>query len=119
MSQRQLLDDLAIPSPPWCPLRLISPAQPALLRLDLSRHGQGLLRGYDGKGTVVLRDIDALSQLRAVPAEDWLLESWVDYELELALVRRLGRIRLFPWCRPISISRFVTGFWHRHRWILP
>ena len=30
LSQLQLLDDLAIPSPPWCPLRLISPAQPAL-----------------------------------------------------------------------------------------
>ena len=56
--------------------------------------------GYDGKGTVVLRDIDGLAQLlRAVPADDWLLESWVDYELELALVvsrDQRGRIRHFP-----------------------
>lgn len=30
LSQRQLLADLLIPSPPWCPLSLVSPAQPAL-----------------------------------------------------------------------------------------
>ena len=101
LSQRQLLDDLAIPSPPWCPLSLISPAQPALPQgwtfPVMAKASRG---GYDGKGTVVLRDIDGLAQLlRAVPADDWLLESWVDYELELALVvsrDQLGRIRHFP-----------------------
>mgnify|MGYP003311583558 FL=1 len=101
LSQRQLLDDVAIPSPPWCPMSLISPAQPALPQgwtfPVMAKASRG---GYDGKGTVVLRDIDALSQLlRAVPAEDWLLESWVDYELELALVvsrDQRGRIRHFP-----------------------
>ena len=101
LSQRQLLDDLAIPSPPWCPLSLISPAQPALPQgwtfPVMAKASRG---GYDGKGTVVLRNIDALAQLlRAVPADDWLLESWVDYELELALVvsrDQRGRIRHFP-----------------------
>ena len=101
LSQRQLLDDLAIPSPPWCPLSLISPAQPALPQgwtfPVMAKASRG---GYDGKGTLVLRDIDALAQLlRAVPADDWLLESWVDYELELALVvsrDQRGRIRHLP-----------------------
>ena len=101
LSQRQLLDDLAIPSPPWCPLSLISPAQPALPQgwtfPVMAKASRG---GYDGKGTVVLRDIDGLAQLlRAVPADNWLLESWVDYELELALVvsrDQRGRIRHFP-----------------------
>ena len=101
LSQRQLLDDLAIPSPPWCPLSLISPAQPALPQgwtfPVMAKASRG---GYDGKGTLVIRDIDALAQLlRAVPAEDWLLESWVDYELELALVvsrDQRGRIRHLP-----------------------
>ena len=101
LSQRQLLDDLAIPSSPWCPLSLISPAQPALPQgwtfPVMAKASRG---GYDGKGTVVLRDIDALAQLlRAVTADDWLLESWVDYELELALVvsrDQKGRIRHFP-----------------------
>ena len=101
LSQRQLLDDLAIPSSPWCPLSLISPAQPALPQgwtfPVMAKASRG---GYDGKGTVVLRDIDSLAQLlRAVTADDWLLESWVDYELELALVvsrDQKGRIRHFP-----------------------
>lgn len=101
LSQRQLLDDLAIPSPPWCPLSLISPAQPALPQgwtfPVMAKASRG---GYDGKGTVVLSDIDGLAQLlRAVPADDWLLESWVDYEMELALVvsrDQRGRIRHFP-----------------------
>ena len=101
LSQRQLLDDLAIPSPPWCPLSLISPAQPALPQgwtfPVMAKASRG---GYDGKGTVVLRNIDDLAQLlRAVPADDWLLESWVEYELELALVvsrDKRGRIRNFP-----------------------
>ena len=101
LSQRQLLDDLAIPSPPWCPLSLISPAQPALPQgwtfPVMAKASRG---GYDGKGTLVIRDIDALAQLlRAVPSEDWLLESWVDYELELALVvsrDQRGRIRHLP-----------------------
>lgn len=101
LSQHQLLDDLAIPSPPWCPLGLISPAQPALPQgwtfPVMAKASRG---GYDGKGTVVLRDIDGLAQLlRAVPADDWLLESWVDYELELALVvsrDQRSRIRHFP-----------------------
>ena len=101
LSQRQLLDDLAIPSSPWCPLSLISPAQPALPQgwtfPVMAKASRG---GYDGKGTVVLRDIDALAQLlRAVTADDWLLESWVDYELELALIvsrDQKGRIRHFP-----------------------
>ncbi len=101
LSQRQLLDDLAIPSSPWCPLSLIPPAQPALPQgwtfPVMAKASRG---GYDGKGTVVLRDIDALAQLlRAVTADDWLLESWVDYELELALIvsrDQKGRIRHFP-----------------------
>ena len=101
LSQRQLLDDLAIPSPPWCPLSLISPAQPALPQgwtfPVMAKASRG---GYDGKGTVVLPDVDALAQLlRSVTADDWLLESWVDYELELALVvsrDQRGRIRHLP-----------------------
>ena len=101
LSQRRLLDDLAIPSPPWCPLSLISPAQPALPQgwtfPVMAKASRG---GYDGKGTVVLPDVDALAQLlRSVTADDWLLESWVDYELELALVvsrDQRGRIRHLP-----------------------
>ena len=55
LSQRQLLSDLSIATPPWCPLSQISPAQPALPQgwsfpvMAKVAHG-----GYDGKGTVVV-----------------------------------------------------------------
>ena len=43
--------------------------------------------GYDGKGTQVLNSIEDLAQLlRRVEVDDWLLESWVNYDRELALV---------------------------------
>ena len=101
LSQRQLLADLSIPSPPWCPLSVISPSQPALPQgwtfPIMAKASRG---GYDGKGTLVLRHIEDLAQLiRSVEPEDWLLESWVDYERELALVvsrDSQGRIHRFP-----------------------
>ena len=101
LSQRQLLSDLSIPSPPWCPLTVISPSQPAPPQgwtfPIMAKASRG---GYDGKGTLILRHVDDLAQLiRTVEPEDWLLESWVDYERELALVvsrDSQGRIHRFP-----------------------
>ena len=101
LSQRQLLADLSIPSPSWCPLSLVSPAQPALPQgWSFPVMAKAARGGYDGKGTLVLKDIDALAQLmRSVRAEDWMLEAWVDYERELALVvsrDASGSVRAFP-----------------------
>ena len=56
--------------------------------------------GYDGRGTRVIRSTEVLAELlRAVDVEDWLLEAWVDYERELALVvsrDAQGRVRALP-----------------------
>ena len=100
LSQRQLLDDLSIASPPWCPLSRVSPAQPALPQgwtfPVMAKAARG---GYDGKGTRVIQTIEALAQLiRTVDVSDWLLESWVSYERELALIcsrDRQGRVRSY------------------------
>ena len=101
LSQRQLLADLSISTPPWCPLSRISPSQPALPQgWSFPVMAKAARGGYDGKGTVVLDTVDALSQLiRSVESDDWLLEAWVDYERELALVVSRdvhGRVRSFP-----------------------
>ena len=101
LSQRQLLDELSISSPPWSPLSRISPAQPALppgwTFPVMAKAARG---GYDGKGTRVLTSIEELAQLiRSVEVSDWLLEAWVPFERELALVcsrDRQGRVRSFP-----------------------
>ena len=101
LSQRRLLDDLEIPSPAWIALDEINTQLPTLPTdwtfpvMAKAAHG-----GYDGKGTRVIRDLNALQELlESVSAEDWLLETWVTYERELALVvsrDREGRIRSLP-----------------------
>lgn len=101
LEQRKLLDDLAIPGPAWVPLQLIDPGAPALPKgwvfPVMAKAARG---GYDGKGTRILQSIEALAQLlRTVDASAWLLESWVSYERELALVvsrDAQGRVRSLP-----------------------
>ena len=101
LSQRRMLDDLAIPSPAWIALDEInidSPSLPAGWTFPVmakAAHG-----GYDGKGTCVIGSIKALRDLlSSVSIQEWLLETWVSYERELALVvsrDRQGRIRSLP-----------------------
>ncbi|MAR08312.1 MAG: 5-(carboxyamino)imidazole ribonucleotide synthase [Cyanobium sp. NAT70] len=101
LSQRQLLADLSIPTPPWVPLSRVAPSQPALPSgwtfPVMAKAAKG---GYDGKGTLVLESVEELAQLiRRVRPEEWLLEAWVDYEQELALVvsrDSQGRVQSFP-----------------------
>ena len=101
LSQRRMLDDLAIPSPAWIGLDEVNTDSPALPAgwtfpvMAKAAHG-----GYDGKGTCVIRDLKSLRKLlSSVSVEDWLLETWVTYERELALVvsrDQQGRIRSLP-----------------------
>ena len=101
LSQRRMLDDLAIPSPAWIALDEINTESPALPSgwtfpvMAKAAHG-----GYDGKGTCVVDDLKSLQGLlSSVSVEDWLLEAWVTYERELALVvsrDQQGRIRSLP-----------------------
>lgn len=101
LSQRRLLDDLALPSPDWVGLDEIDRKTLALpddWRFPvMAKAGHG---GYDGKGTRVIKDRLALSELiNSVVAKDWLLEAWVPYDRELALVvsrDQQGRIRSLP-----------------------
>ena len=101
LSQRQMLNDLAIPSPAWIALEEINTETPSLPAgwtfpvMAKAAHG-----GYDGKGTCVVTDLKSLQKLLdSVSVEEWLLETWVTYERELALVvsrDQHGRIRSLP-----------------------
>lgn len=101
LHQRQLLDELAIPSPAWVELKAIDPGTPALPKgWTFPVMAKAATGGYDGKGTQVIRSVDCLAELlRSVDAENWLLEAWVDYEKEFALVvsrDQSGRVRALP-----------------------
>jgi 5-(carboxyamino)imidazole ribonucleotide synthase len=56
--------------------------------------------GYDGRGTACIHDDEELAALlERVPPEQWLLEEFVTFEQELALVAcrdRDGNVRTFP-----------------------
>jgi 5-(carboxyamino)imidazole ribonucleotide synthase len=59
--------------------------------------------GYDGKGTVVINDSSALEALVAkVDPVEWILEEFVDFDLELSLVAcrdQQGQLAWFPLAR--------------------
>ncbi len=101
LSQRKLLDGLSIPGPEWLELSRFKindlKLPPGWHFPLMAKSGRG---GYDGKGTRILKDFKELRELlESVDPNFWLLEKWVDYEKEFALVisRDLnGHINSFP-----------------------
>ncbi len=112
--QRQLLGDLHLPAPRWCPLADVLQPEPPLPPIGpgdalplagpppplpvpatprlpdgfafplMAKASRG---GYDGRGTVPVADQAALEQLLAcVDPDAWILEELVPFQRELALV---------------------------------
>ncbi|MEB3333066.1 MAG: 5-(carboxyamino)imidazole ribonucleotide synthase [Synechococcaceae cyanobacterium] len=126
--QRELLDRLHLPAPRWCPLEAVlipPPTQPTELNASslaapeppdplpppppVPRLPEGFrfpvmakatTGGYDGRGIRPLADQAELeAHLDAVPAEEWILEELVAFEMELALVAcrdRDGSVVCYP-----------------------
>jgi len=99
--QRQLLDKLRIPGPDWvrlCSDELRHSKLPSGWDFPLmAKSGRD---GYDGKGTRVIRSFSDLSKLiENVDPKNWLVERWISYEKELAIVAsrdRQGKVRTLP-----------------------
>lgn len=119
--QRQLLQRLGIPSPPWMLLADLPCLQPCPPSADgppafppagaavppelpggwsyplMAKAATG---GYDGKGTRLLAGSDDLQRLLAqVDPQMWLLEAFVPFELELSQLvcrDRSGRVVCYP-----------------------
>ena len=101
ISQKKLIDSLNIPCPNWITLEDYK----NLSAEELERWSFPLMAkrnkgGYDGKGNRKLEsreDIDTF--LFECHSDEWLIEEWVEYENELALVGSRdhnGKIRVFP-----------------------
>lgn len=96
-AQRLLLHQLQLPAPRWCELPAAG-ALPAGFALPMV--GKASRGGYDGKGTVLLHtpaDLAALAH--RVEARDWILEEFVNFELELAQLvcrDRSGAVLCYP-----------------------
>jgi 5-(carboxyamino)imidazole ribonucleotide synthase len=104
-SQRELLQRLNLPSPAWFPLEQVleppqkpaadepspqppAPSGPALPEgFAYPLMAKAASGGYDGKGTAVLRSqADLETLLGQVDASGWIVEEFVSFDLELAVV---------------------------------
>ena len=108
-SQRELLNRFNLPSPAWFPLQQVNePEDPSADEHDQADHqaqakaeepsllpqgfayplmAKAASGGYDGKGTAVLRsDADLEDLLQRVDPLNWIVEEFVSFELELAVV---------------------------------
>ncbi len=101
LSQRKLLYDLGIPGPKWIPFSSLSKLKTKLPQdwtfPVMAKTNKG---GYDGKGTKVINSLVELENFfQLVDKDQWFLESWIDYDIELALVStrdRQGNVRTLP-----------------------
>jgi len=101
ITQRELLNSLDIHCPDWLPIPLEKP-----LGIDLPADwgfplmAKAAKGGYDGKGNKKIKTKEDLdSFLTENNSDEWLIEEWIEYEKELALVGsrdRTGKIRFFP-----------------------
>ncbi|MFQ6539854.1 MULTISPECIES: 5-(carboxyamino)imidazole ribonucleotide synthase [Aphanothece] len=119
--QRELLERLHVPAPPWLPLEALIPASapspdsaadpvvstppaPAAPQLpegwSFPVMAKAATGGYDGKATLLLREaIDLEALVESVDPADWIVEAFVAFSCELSqLVCRdqQGNVRCYP-----------------------
>tara|TARA_B100000073_G_scaffold264387_1_gene224069 strand:- start:317 stop:1507 length:1191 start_codon:yes stop_codon:yes gene_type:complete len=101
ISQKRFIEKLNLPSPKWISVKEYKKLSDSELNnWKLPLMAKAFKGGYDGKGNIKFSQEEEFKNfLDEINSEDWLLEEWVDYEKELALVGsrdKKGKIRLFP-----------------------
>jgi len=101
--QRQFLQQLGLPVPEFWALESL-PASPMAFPWVLKARRFG----YDGQGTQVFQTAAALPNLSSHPPGTWLVESFVPYERELAIIgarSTTGDIRLYPVVETVQVDQ--------------
>jgi len=101
ISQKRFLKKLNLPSPRWITIKdFKSLTQADQLNWKLPLMAKSFKGGYDGKGNKKINNSEELRIfISSIESDEWLLEEWIEYENEFALVGSRdfdGRIRLFP-----------------------
>ena len=101
ISQKKFIDSLNIPSLKWITINdLKSLTQEEINNWSFPLMAKSNKGGYDGKGNKKIQNKEDLdSFLLANDSDEWLIEEWINYENELALVGsrdQHGKIRVFP-----------------------
>ena len=101
ISQKKLIERMNLPSPKWISLKEFKNLDDEEINdWHFPLMFKSYKGGYDGKGNKKINSKDELdSFLVEVNTDEWLIEEWVDYKNELALVGSRdneGEIRFFP-----------------------
>jgi len=101
ISQKKLIDRMNLPSPKWLPMKEFKNLDDKEIEnWNFPLMVKSYKGGYDGKGNKKINCKDDLSSfLIETNSDACLIEEWVDYKSELALVGSRdfeGKIRFFP-----------------------
>ncbi len=101
ISQKKLIDRMNLPSPKWISTaEFKSLSEEKIKDWNFPVMVKSYKGGYDGKGNKKINSKDDLTSfLLEANSNEWLIEEWVDYKNELALVGSRdfdGTIRFFP-----------------------
>ena len=101
ISQKNLIKRMNLPSPKWITVREFKNLdEKEIENWNFPLMVKSYKGGYDGKGNTKINSKEELNSfLMETNSDEWLIEEWVDYESELALVGSRdfnGRIRFFP-----------------------
>ena len=101
ISQKKLIDSINIPCPKWISIKdlKILPEE-EIKNWSFPLMAKSNKGGYDGKGNKKINTKEELNSfLNENNSDEWLIEEWIDFEHELALVGSRdhnGKIRVFP-----------------------
>ena len=101
ISQKKLIDRMNTPCPKWISIKdFKNLSDEEINNWSLPLMAKSNKGGYDGKGNKKIKTKEDLNSfLTENDSDDWLIEEWIDYEKELALVGsrdQTGKIRFFP-----------------------
>ena len=101
ISQKKLIDSMNMPCPKWISIKDVrSLSEEEIKNWNFPLMAKSNKGGYDGKGNKKINTKEDLeSFLYENDSDEWLIEEWIDFENELALVGsrdQNGKIRVFP-----------------------
>ena len=101
ISQKRFIDKLNLPSPKWLPIKHFKNLDGEDIKIwKFPMMAKSFKGGYDGKGNKKISNKDELDIfLNLNTSEEWIIEEWIDYEKEIALIGsrdKDGVIRVFP-----------------------
>ena len=100
ISQKKFIKKLGLPSPNWMQMKESKKIDEQFKDWKFPVMAKNFKGGYDGKGNRKIVDQEDLNSFfNHNNPEEWLIEEWVEYEKEFALVGSRdssGKIRLFP-----------------------